>query len=46
MSQFPLAKEQIDRVEGRVINDSDIEGDGAEDGDDEDEAEAEALEQE
>lgn len=44
LSQVSRAKEQIDRVKGRVINDGDNDGDG--DDDNENEAEAEALEQE
>ena len=46
LSQFWLAKEQIDRVESRVINDGDGDGIGVEDGDNEDEDEEEASEQE
>ena len=40
LSQFSLAKEQVDWVEGRATNDSGSEGDEVGDGDDGDETEA------
>lgn len=46
LSQVSRAKEQIDRVKGRVINDGDNDGDSDDDNENENEAEAEALEQE
>lgn len=43
--RFSLVKEQLDRVEGRVSNDNDGDGDDGGDGGDEDET-SEASEQE